>query len=119
LRGQLGSTRSKGASTVLSKEEEAIVVAFRKHTLLSLDDGLYGLQAIPHLSRSSLRRCLQRHGISHLPDIEGESYRGGSSFKTYPIGFFHIDIAEVETKEGKLLLFVATDRTLKVREARR
>jgi len=41
-------------STVLSKEEEAIVVAFRKHTLLPLDDCLYALQAtIPHLTRSA------------------------------------------------------------------
>src|SRR3970040_3044939 len=32
-------------STVLSLEEEAIVVAFRKHTLLPLDDCLYALQA--------------------------------------------------------------------------
>jgi len=38
-------------STVLSIEEEAIVVAFRKHTLLPLDDCLYALQAtIPHLA---------------------------------------------------------------------
>ena len=51
-------------STVLSGEEEAIVVAFRRHTLLSLDDCLYALQpTIPHLTRSSLHRCLQRHGI--------------------------------------------------------
>jgi hypothetical protein len=32
-------------STVLSVEEEAIAVAFRQHTLLSLDDCLYALQA--------------------------------------------------------------------------
>ena len=32
-------------STVLSIEEEAIIVAFRKHTLLPLDDCLYSLQA--------------------------------------------------------------------------
>src|SRR5436309_13682477 len=43
------------SSTVLSIEEEAIVVAFRRHTLLPLDDCLYALQAtIPHLTRSSL-----------------------------------------------------------------
>ena len=37
-------------STVLSAEEEALAVAFRKHTLLPLDDCLYALQAtIPHL----------------------------------------------------------------------
>ncbi len=36
-------------STVLSIEEEAIIVAFRRHTLLPLDDCLYALQAtIPH-----------------------------------------------------------------------
>jgi hypothetical protein len=34
-------------------------------------------------------------------------------FKTYPIGFFHIDIAEVRTQEGKLYLYVAIDRTSK------
>ena len=59
-------------STVLSAEEEAIIVAFRRHTLLPLDDCLYALQAtIPHLTRSSLHRCLQRHGISRLPETEG------------------------------------------------
>ena len=42
-------------STVLSAEEEAAVVAFRRHTLLPLDDCLYALQpTIPHLTRSSL-----------------------------------------------------------------
>src|SRR5690606_15565168 len=39
-------------STVLSLEDEAIVVAFRRHTLLPLDDCLYALQpTIPHLTR--------------------------------------------------------------------
>ncbi len=100
-------------STVLSAEEEAIVVAFRKHTLLPLDDCLYALQpTIPHLSRSSLHRCLQRHGISRLPDVGGDR-PAKKKFKVTPIGFFHIDIAEVPTAEGKLYLFVAIDRTSK------
>lgn len=100
-------------STVLSLDEEAIVVAFRKHTLLPLDDCLYALQAtIPHLRRSSLHRCLQRHGISRLPEVEGDK-PPKKKFKSYPIGFFHIDIAEVQTAEGKLYLFVAIDRTSK------
>ncbi len=34
-------------------------------------------------------------------------------FKSYPIGYFHIDIAEVQTAEGKLYLMVAIDRTSK------
>ena len=61
-------------STVLSVEEEAVIVAFRRHTLLPLDDCLYALQpTIPHLTRSSLHRCLQRHGISRRPQVEEEA----------------------------------------------
>lgn len=48
-------------SSALNLEEEAAVVAFRRHTLLPLDDCIYALQpSIPHLTRSSLHRCLQR-----------------------------------------------------------
>jgi len=100
-------------STTLSIEEEAIIVAFRRHTLLPLDDCLYALQAtIPPLTRSSLHRCLQRHGISRLPEITGDKPTK-KAFKSYPIGYFHIDIAEVRTAEGKLYLYVAIDRTSK------
>ena len=71
-------------STVLSVEQEAIIVAFRKHTLLPLDDCLYALQAtIPQLTRSSLHRCLERHGISRLPEVEGDQPRR-KKFNTYP-----------------------------------
>ena len=50
-----------------------MVVAFRRHTLLPLDDCLHALQAtIPHLTRSSLHRCFQRHGISRLPEVDGD-----------------------------------------------
>jgi transposase-like protein len=98
---------------VLSVEEEAVIVTFRRHTLLPLDDCLYALQAtIPHLTRSSLHRCLQRHDISRLPDVDGDK-PSRSKFKSYPIGYFHIDIAEVRTEEGKLYLLVAIDRTSK------
>ena len=78
-------------STVLTKEEEEAVAAFRKYTLLPLDDCLYALQpSIPHLTRSSLHRCLQRHGISRLPEVEGDKAKK-QKFATYPIGYFHID----------------------------
>ncbi len=74
-------------------------MAFRKHTLLPLDHCLYALQAtIPHLTRSSLHRCYQRHGISRLPDVEGDQ-PAKKAFKKYPIGYFPSDIAEVRTKK--------------------
>jgi hypothetical protein len=70
-------------STVLSLEEEAVIVAFRKHTLLPLDDCLYALQpTIPALTRSSLHRCLQRQSISRLPEVEGDK-PGRKKFKRY------------------------------------
>lgn len=75
-------------STVLSVEHEAVIVALRRHTLLPLDDCLYALQpTIPHLTRSSLHRCLQRHGISRLPDVQGNK-EPKKKFKSYPIGYF-------------------------------
>ena len=43
---------------------------------------------------------------------------GKCRFKTYPIGYFHLDITEVSTADGKLHLFVAIDRTSKFTVAR-
>ena len=52
-------------STVLPVEQEAIIVAFRLHTLLPLDDCLYALQAtIPQLTRSG--ECHPDNTALHL-----------------------------------------------------
>ncbi|MES1936331.1 IS481 family transposase [Salinisphaera hydrothermalis] len=105
-------------STSLSREEEAACLIFRRHTQLPLDDCLYALQdSIPHLSRSSLHRLFQRHGISRLPEPDAGT-RPKKSFKAYPIGYVHIDIAEVRTEQGRHHLFVAIDRTSKFVVAR-
>ena len=59
---------SQPKSTVLSPAEEAVIVEFRRRTLLPLDDVMGCLrESIPRLSRSGLHRCLRRHGISRLP----------------------------------------------------
>jgi len=99
-------------STVLTPAEEAIVVAFRQKTLLPLDDVL-GCQrdTIPNLSRSALHRCLQRHGISRLPVEETKEQR--KRFKTYEIGYVHIDSCELRHTDGKLVMFLAIDRVSK------
>ena len=100
-------------SSVLSLEEEVVVVAFRRHTFLPLDDCHYALQpSLPHLTNSLLHRCLKRHSISRLPDVDGNKPKR-SRFKVYPIGYFYIDIAQVSTEQSKLHLFVAIDRTSK------
>jgi Integrase core domain len=106
-----GMGPKEARSTVLTPEEEAIVVAsFRRHTLLPLDDRLHALQpTVPHLTRSAPHRCLQRHGTSRSPEVDG-GRPGEKRFASYPIGYFHVDIAGVGTGEGKLRLLVAIDR---------
>jgi transposase InsO family protein len=100
-------------STVLSEVEEAIIVEFRRRTLLPLDDVLGCLRdAIPKLSRSALHRCLVRHGISRLPrDEEKASKR--QHFAETAIGYVHIDVCELRLAEGKLFMFLAIDRVSK------
>ena len=49
---------------------------------------------------SSLRRLLQRHDSSRLPEIEGNK-EPKKKFKAYPRGYFHIDRAEGRAQEGK------------------
>jgi transposase InsO family protein len=100
-------------STVLTEAEEAIVVEFRRRTLLPLDDVLGCLrEAIPRLSRSALHRCLVRHGISRLPrDDERASKR--KRFAETKIGYVHIDVCELRLAEGKLFMFLAIDRVSK------
>src|SRR6266481_1958792 len=56
---------------------------------------------IPSLNHTAPRRSKHFQTVSK------------KTFKAYPIGYFHLDIAEVRTEEGKLYLFVAIDRTSK------
>ncbi|OYR16292.1 putative integrase, catalytic region [Brucella grignonensis] len=63
-------------STVLAPVEEAAIVALRVQARLPLDDVYIALKdVIPHLSRSSLHRCLQPHGISHRPRGDREKLK--------------------------------------------
>lgn len=83
-------------STVFTPIKEAAIVALQVQARLPLNDIYVSLKdVIPHLSRSSLHRCLQRYGISRLPKAGGEKPQ---KFKKYEIGYFHIDIAELGYK---------------------
>ncbi len=77
---------SSSHSTVLTLAEEAMVVEFRRRTLLPLDDVLGCLRgSISKLTRSSLHRCLERHGISRLPENTDKGAKRGKFTET-PIG---------------------------------
>ena len=101
---------AKPGRTVLLPFGEAIIVEFRRRTLLPLDDVMGCLpESIPKLSRSSLHRCLLRHGISRLPASEIKTSGRGKIVPT-EIGYVHIDIAELRLVECKLNMFLAIDR---------
>ncbi len=85
-------------STVLTPLE-ATTVAFPVQTRFPLDDVFCALKpSIPALTRSTLHRCLKRHGVSRLPRPAREQ-RG--RFKSYEIGYFHIDVCEVRVEQGR------------------
>src|SRR3954468_13571378 len=100
-------------STVLTEAGEAIVVEFRRRTLLPLDDVLGCLrERIPKLTRSALHRCLVRHGISRLPKAEDASSRR-ETFKETKIGYVRVDSREPRSAEGKVHMFLAIGRVSK------
>jgi len=101
-------------STVLTPEEEAFIVAFRRHTLLPLDDCLYGSSQRSHTSPD--HRCTDASNgtASAVCRRRKATSRRRSASRTTRSDIFHIDIAEVRTEQGKLYLFVAIDRTSKL-----
>ena len=99
--------------TVLSIEEEAIVVAFRKHTLLPLDDCLYAIRlpsdTLPvhrftaAISATRSAGCRKSKATS-LPKKLSKSTLSAISTSILPGS---------ELTKGNLYLFVAVDRTSK------
>lgn len=66
------SHKPKQLNTTLSPAQEYVVVELRQRLLLSLDELLVVCQGFinPNVSRAGLQRCLKRHGVSRLADIE-------------------------------------------------
>lgn len=103
----------KTRRSVLTDIEQQALCTVRRHTQLPLDD-LFSVMKprIPALTRSNLHRCLQHHGLSRLP-VDEAAVREKKTFKSYPIGYVHIDITTLHHAQGKAYLFVAIDRTTK------
>lgn len=92
---------------VLTTEEEAIVVAFRRHTLLSLDDCLFSRQpTIPHLTRCHCTAVCSVMGSADCRRSMATSRRP-SALRITPPAIFISRSLKVRTDEGKLHLFVA------------
>lgn len=115
------SHRPHTLSTTLSPAQEAIVVELRRLLLLPLDDLLVITREFINagLSRSALDRCLRRHAVNNLRDLQaalaGEPTEATrpKSFKDDEPGFVHVDIKylpQMPDEAARRYLYVAIDR---------
>lgn len=116
------SNRPHKLCTTLTPAQEAIVVELRCLTLLPLDDLMAVVREFinAEVSRSGLDRCLRRHGVANLRELQaraladaGEVQAALKTFKDCEPGFFQIDVKHLpqmpDESEGRYL-FVAIDR---------
>ena len=102
--------------TTLTPAQEAVAVALRKTLPVSLDDLLAVVREFlnPNASRSGLDRCLRRHGVGNLRDLEDRAAGPEhSAFKAYQPGYIHIDLKylpQMADESRRRHLFVAIDR---------
>lgn len=116
------SHRPHTLHTTLSPVQEAITVELRRLLFLPLDDLLAVVREFvnPQVSRSGLDRCLRRHGVSSLRELQaqaqvdaGTADKPVKTFKDYEPGFVHVDIKylpQMPDERERRYLFVAIDR---------
>ena len=98
-----------------AQEAVAVVVLLRKTLLVSLDDLLAVVREFlnPEVSRAGLDRCLRRHGVGNLRDLQAQSPRPQHKpFKAYAPGYLHVDVKylpQMADESSRRSLFVAID----------
>ena len=101
--------------TTLTPAQEAVAVVLRKTLLVSLDDLLAVVREFlnPEVSRFGLDRCLRRHGVGNLRDLQAQSPRTQHKlFKAYAPGYLHVDVKylpQMADESSRRSLFVAID----------
>ena len=73
------SHRPHQLSTTLAPGREAVVVELRRTVLLPLDDWVAVVRKFinPAVSRSGLNRCLRRHGVANLRELQARALLEG------------------------------------------
>ena len=116
------SHRPHTLHTTLSPVQEAIAVELRRLLFLPLDDLLAVVREFvnPQVSRAGLDRCLRRHGVSSLRELQAQAQADAGTadkpvktFKDYEPGFVHVDIKylpQMPDERQRRYLFVAIDR---------
>ncbi len=91
-------------------------MVLRKTLLVSLDDLLAVVREFlnPDVSRSGLDRCLRRHGVGNLRDLQAKDPRPKhKAFKAYEPGYLVVDVKylpQMAADSSRQSLFVAIDR---------
>ena len=102
--------------TTLTPAQEAVAVALRMTLLVSIDDLLAVVREFlnPNVSRSGLDRCLRRHGVGSLRDLQAQPSRPKhKAFKADAPGYLHVDVKylpQLADETSRRSLFVAIDR---------
>ncbi|QNM96746.1 IS481 family transposase [Chitinimonas koreensis] len=103
--------------TRLLPAQEAVAVELRQTLKLGLDDLLVVVREFlnPKVSRSGLDRCLRRHGVGNLRDLEPAraATPKHKPFKFYEPGYVHLDVKylpQMPDETERRYLFVAIDR---------
>ena len=117
------SHRPHKLSTTLTPAQEAIAVELRCTLLLPLDDLVAVVREFinPRATRSGLDRCLRRHGVANLRELQRQASQAeaeaeaprSKTFKDYEPGFLHMDIKylpQMPDETERRYLFVAIDR---------
>ena len=99
--------------TTLTPAQEAVAVVLRRTLLVSLDDLLAMVREFlnPEVSRSGLDRCLRRHGVGNLRDLQATSpWPKHKAFNAYEPGYLHVDVKylpQMADETTRRYLFVA------------
>ena len=108
-----------GLQTTLSATQEAVAVVLRRTLLVLIDDLLAVVREFlnPEVSRSGLDRCLRRHGVGNLRDLQAKALRPAhkafKAFKAYEPDYLHVDVKyrpQMADETSRRYLFVAIDR---------
>ena len=81
--------------TTLTPAQEAVAAVLRKTLLMSIDDLLAVVREFlnPEVSRSGLDRCLRRHLVGNLRDLQAQSPRPRhQAFKACEPSCLHVDV---------------------------
>jgi transposase-like protein len=92
--------------TTLTPAQEAVAVVLCKTLRVSIDDLLAVVREFlnPDVSRSGLDRCLRRHGVGNLRDLQAKDPRPKhKAFKACEPGYLHVDVKYLPPPLGTLL----------------